>query len=240
MYQQCVKDKIPSWFSNSKYEDLQGLDVIKIWWLLIIRQEVYNVISLNFRNLESKLSSFFSEPLALDNTFLHKKFCEDYNFPKRPSILPTSTVDSLCLFNINEYINGDVTHCIKALGTDTGRFDSIYVDLSASLEKIESDFKNWLKAKKKEVGKKVDIPSQGFISEKKRLIDNRVFQYLDLQAWFKVKNQKITDNEMAEILFPEDYSKGAENIRKTVRPNALRSIEKSYISWLEYEIGNKK
>ena len=235
--------KTPEWFCESKYERLSEYSSSQFLQLLFIRQELENVFWLRFSRLSERLEAFFNDPLSENNVFLKKGFSLEEEPFNPAAVIPADIVD-IIHSNENRFcpivkLQNGVSHRLKVGTIQNDNLAPLLIDLNATDKKIESEFKAWLKATKKsrKTGTR-KVPSQGFEAEKIRIIEQKIFQFIDLKAWFKINNEKITDSEMARILFP--YTKDAEHIKKTVRPNAERFLKFDYMSWLEHEKGNKK
>lgn len=237
--------KTPDWFDNEKYLSLSEITLLNLLDMVGIRLELDNIARLQDLDVFQPYIRFFESPIQATTEF-------NYSFN---SINPSALAEGEFVFPDNFEVNG-MFPSIRLhsrysknirVGTlwgnsvgdiDNGSLKGLFVDISAPEPVLKKAFESWLRAAKKEFSQSVEkIPKQSFESEKKRIIEHKLLQYIDLKIWFTLNAIDFNDSDMAYILFP--YEKDSEHIRKTVRPNAEKLCSFYYRMWLEHQVGNK-
>lgn len=241
MYSDIVKEIVPGWFSESKYEALKDYGPKEFHELIVIRQAFKDPLSVvNFYGIQEEginpISQFFTDPISLEDPFYPNKGC--CNSVWQPNSVITTNLlyttfreqDGTChIVKINDESEDNV----RVGSLSSGDLAPILIDLSAPNKKIEQDFKKWLKQKRSSFAKQKNIPSQSFEEEKKRIIDQKVFQFIDLMTWFELYGESVTHNQMAEILFPNSFKIG-DDIKNTTISHSKRVFSWSYTNWLAH------
>lgn len=97
--------------------------------------------------------------------------------------------------------------------------DIIRVNLSDNDDILIESFKNWLADKRKSRHSR-RFSDTDFLKVKQY----KVIPYIDLILWSKITGNKITNKQLAELLFPNNYSMDAEEMRKKVKKYADRLL----------------
>ena len=123
---------------------------------------------------------------------------------------------------------------LQVLG-DTGRF-FIGVDLGASDEFLEEQFKSWLKKTRADANVRAIRRQFNKVHFKNWHFD-RLLAYLDLSFCCKVHNQRVTHEQMANWLFPDEVEMDpVDRVRRTISVNALKLVSVEYISALNTQL----
>lgn len=130
------------------------------------------------------------------------------------------------------------------ISTEYGRGDAVFDDYSVTIdlrnpdELILSDLKKLLPELRKEMG--VDSFDGVFKqSTAKKVLENRLFPYMDLKIWESLEDKKITNSVLAAAIFPEgsiDGSKGEYFIRTTVKSLFNRVSKPGFVESWRYRI----
>jgi hypothetical protein len=100
----------------------------------------------------------------------------------------------------------------------------VAINLSSTDEQIQKDFKHWLIHYRKEVechSKKKLFKQADFDS----WVKYGVIPYLDLIFISGLEGKKITQEQMADLIFPDEFGVGSGRIRETTKPKAERLIK---------------
>lgn len=101
----------------------------------------------------------------------------------------------------------------------------ISIDTNFSDEAILERFKEILSSYRKERKENGKIISE---SEIKSLIEYKVIPYIDLMLWGMIIGKKIRDQEIADVLFPDEYDiSRIDTVRQTVKKKALKLLSHS-------------
>ena len=116
----------------------------------------------------------------------------------------------------------------------------VVIDLSATDEQIMNDFSNWLEYFRKYI----DYPTQKKLitqSDFDQWIEYRVIPYLDLALIAKLEGKKITQNQIARLIFPDEYEVDiVERLRKVTKPIAQRLIKNEIQTTLSTQLVYEK
>ncbi|MCW9709821.1 DUF6387 family protein [Avibacterium sp. 21-586] len=101
----------------------------------------------------------------------------------------------------------------------------ISIDTHFSDEAIFKQFKEILSSYRKKRRENGKIISE---SEIKSLIEYKVIPYIDLMLWGMITGKKIRDQEIADVLFPDEYDiSRIDTVRQTVKKKALKLLSHS-------------
>lgn len=101
----------------------------------------------------------------------------------------------------------------------------ISIDTHFSDEAIFKQFKEILSSYRKKRRENGKIISE---SEIKSLIEYKVIPYIDLMLWGMITGKKIRDQEIADVLFPDEYDiSRIDTVRQTVKKRALKLLSPS-------------
>lgn len=118
---------------------------------------------------------------------------------------------------------------------DTGRF-FIGVDLGASDEFLVDQFKFWLKKTRVEA----DVKPIRCMFNDNHFGDwhrEHLLPYLDLTFCSEIYKEKLTQEEMAKLLFPfEEKRDSVARIRRTISTKALKLVSQEYVSALNTQM----
>lgn len=122
------------------------------------------------------------------------------------------------------------------------RFEEIthvVVDLTATDKQIIDDFKVWLSSYRKKIGyqaNKKPFTDKNF----KDWASSRVLPYIDLLLVCKADNLKITQKDLAELIFPDEFKADIEErIRRTTKPKAKWLMSDETIKALLAQLHNQ-
>ena len=106
----------------------------------------------------------------------------------------------------------------------------VEINLSATDEQIEIDFRDWLTKYRYEIGFQVPINKahKNLVSEKdfKKWIDFGVIPYLDLTIIPKIEGKEITQNTMAQLIFQDEFEVDTtDRLRQVTKKEAERLIK---------------
>ncbi|MDP1665511.1 MAG: DUF6387 family protein [Methylobacter sp.] len=101
----------------------------------------------------------------------------------------------------------------------------LVADLSATDEQIKNDFAKWLTHYRQEIG--YQSPKKLFTQKDfDHWVKHGVIPYLDLFIISKIEDKKITQNKMAQLIFPNDFEiEIAGRLRQVTKPTATWLIE---------------
>lgn len=120
---------------------------------------------------------------------------------------------------------------ITLLGHDPNN-TFIGINLDASDEKLASDFKAFLKSARKLKNAQQSKGSslkESFVKVFKKF---KILEYFDLKIWFALNNTPVTDYQLAQILYPNEWEKDITSI--------LRKSTKKYLNeYLGYTLHRK-
>lgn len=123
---------------------------------------------------------------------------------------------------------------LQALG-DTGRF-FIGVDLGASDEFLVDQFKFWLKKTRAEANVQA-IRCRFNENHFSNWHCDRLLPYLDLSFCCKAYKKKVTHEQIAELLFPnEEQRDSVARVRRTISVNALKLVSEEIVSALNTQL----
>lgn len=133
------------------------------------------------------------------------------------------------------------------------------INLSATDEQIKNDFNHWLinyrkqvglvnrldkgKSKKKEKEDVIKAPESKLIAQDDfdYWVKFGVIPYLDLMLIAKMEGKRITQNQLASLIFPNDYDVGTtDRLRDTTKPMAERLINQKTHKTLLAQLTTKK
>lgn len=112
----------------------------------------------------------------------------------------------------------------------------VIVDLSMTDKSILQGFKVWLRSKRSDSDEPVRLKTLFPLSKAalQSWSENRVLGYIDLQLMCECIGWRLTDDEIGEHLFPDEFKKDLSNkIRRTVRPIADAILTRKVINALE-------
>lgn len=127
--------------------------------------------------------------------------------------------------NIEKYFNYD-------------KFNTYYVsvDLVASDEQLKEDFSSWLEKTRKQIKKK---KKRRFVKQADfdQWVKHGVIPYLDLTFMAKLEGKKITQDQIGDLIFPNQLNVTvSERIRKVTKPLAEWLINDDIGDLLNYQI----
>ena len=106
----------------------------------------------------------------------------------------------------------------------------VFIDLSMSDEVLEMAFKQKLKElrQQEERGRTRRFSD----AEIRKMIDYRIFAFMDLYVYSLIVERKFTDVEMAAMIYPPSDNSpldfdAVDRIARTVRPKAMELLEKT-------------
>lgn len=236
--------KTPEWFRDEKYSGLSNLSASDFLEMISLRLELQNVARLNDDSVFNQFMPFFDKPLSSSQLLQYRLepfspkalFDGEFFYPSGGSFTAFPSVK--LAEKDAEQVRVGTLWGSKNNGSLNGSLKPLFVDISAPDQLLREAFDSWLKSVRKEFSQEIpNMPKQSFESERKRIVEQKLLQYIDLKIWFTLKRISFNDSEIAYILFP--YEKDSEHIRKTVRPNAEKLMSFYFRMWLEHQIGNK-
>lgn len=101
----------------------------------------------------------------------------------------------------------------------TGGLTFAFVDITASDERLIEEFKSWLKEARARAKMVEPKPHKFTSADLMKWHEKQVLPYIDLTNWAQLKDIKITQQEIGNVLFPNDYDISLDDrIRRTVKP----------------------
>lgn len=155
---------------------------------------------------------------AVNNIGLKEKVSEEFFSDPRKWLLSASPEESLQKIDF-------LTQSQPAI-----KRAQIVVDLTFSNSRLIKDFENILIEIRKEFeteGSKEKLKE----TDIEKIIRYRVISYLDLKIWELESEVSISNATMSELLFPEDYTRDSEFIRKTLIPFIQRMDHNYMREW---------
>ncbi|WP_348944145.1 DUF6387 family protein [Chitinibacter sp. FCG-7] len=100
------------------------------------------------------------------------------------------------------------------------------IDILAPDEIIIDGIKEWLKQVRKDFA--IAAPEKGSFGDKdmKKWREFRVLQYIDITLFAQLSNLELTQYQIGEILFHDELCPAPERVRKTVKPEADRMLDR--------------
>ncbi|CDH07330.1 putative Z3947 protein [Xenorhabdus bovienii str. oregonense] len=128
-------------------------------------------------------------------------------------------------YDMDEFFPSDLNITGSFYEQDINSPPYIHVDLYKNDDLIINDFTEWLKKKRKQenIGTKTEKISDNDLS---KLAENKVLPYIDLYLWKIISGQKITQYQMANLLFPNEYEVNiTDRLRLVTKPKAMALLE---------------
>jgi len=104
----------------------------------------------------------------------------------------------------------------------------LFVDLNAADDDLLKQFRTWLKEERADVESK-DRPRSVSGDRVRKWHQYMILPYLDLQIYQLIEQVRLTDDYLAELLFPH-LERTGEDIRKTIAPLAYRLLEQQFFT----------
>lgn len=102
----------------------------------------------------------------------------------------------------------------------------IDIDLRANDEKIIEDFQDWLNKKRTSQRQSKSDYKRVTDGDIKSFIEYKVLAYIDLFLWGKLSGAPLTQPQIGNLLFPEEYNINlTERVRRSVIPHANRLMK---------------
>jgi hypothetical protein len=119
-------------------------------------------------------------------------------------------------------------------GNEYTDFSWLKIDMSGSDSEIKSAFSSWLKKHRssyKQKSRRTHKLKTLSNSTLRKWHDARVLAYIDLVSWNFLKKQKVSSNNIGEILFPEpmNLANRAKMIDDTTKPYAIQLTASHFI-----------
>jgi hypothetical protein len=253
-----------TWFDLKNYEIFKTMSLLDWEYQLQWRYQCYEILYLiNSLSMvkDLKIKDFDEESGLLYLAFMAKKIKkgdlktrEDYN----PKYSLSSVIDLTCyeIWSIlqddritNETIDQwrdtfDKEIALQPLGIDNAINAKVSINLFATDKQIKKDFSDWLKKTRQ----LTNIKSQKKLFSQVDFdywIEYGVIQYLDLVLIAKIERKKITQPQLARLIFPNTVDIDidiTERLRKVTKKTAdlliMNKIHKSLFAQLA-QIGMK-
>jgi hypothetical protein len=259
-----AKEFDTSWFDLKNYEKLQKTSIVgwanllcdRYYWSLQVSTGM-DLFSANQKQVGDETLAHISEFVDCIKTGDFYSLIDETREEVRSSVYDLSMLDALELSKDRDMIRVQPDRCkeefseVATWSFDPWAYDlvaKVNVDLSATDEQIRKDFDDWLAGWR-------NHSDVSFLKIQKKLftqadfdywVEYGVIPYLDLVFVARVEGKKITQNQLARLIFPHEYDVDpVERIRKVTKPTAERLINNEVYRTLftqslsEKEIGIK-
>lgn len=199
-------------FDVTRYEGCAGLDAAGWLHSLCYRQLCQTTLLDPARPQSiSYVAHLFAEPLWPVESRVTPTYSTAHRFAYR------SVVDSA------EY----------SLMPDVRTYPHLIVNLGASDDQLKADFAAWLQTRREHSATRARFTPVDF----QRWHRHRALAYIDLTLFAGHQQMLLTDQILANHLFPDDPV--ADKVRKTVQPLAVELMSPTLIDALEWQTGAK-
>lgn len=133
----------------------------------------------------------------------------------------------------NKYSDDEIKSFNQFLDSPINDNGMFFIDFSQSDELLKMAFEKKIQEiREKEKQQGLRRTKRFSDAELNKLIEYRVFAYIDLYIWGKATDRKFTDIEMAAMIYPPTNNTplnfdAVDRIARTVRPKAIELLEKT-------------
>jgi hypothetical protein len=242
-----MKNKLDvSWFDLKKYDDQKDFNS-RSWMYALLKRRILR------RSIDKKVNSAGKDIAEIKENPLSNK-AEPLSNKAEPNDLSSSVRnalygDLLCASfwnpEINDIFTSQEMESQEILGKPVTFDDNflgsvnqiVSINLRASDEQLELDFKKWLDEKREVNNCKVQ--SKIFTSKDyKKWVKNMVLPYLDLTMVASFEGKELPQHLIADLLYPDVFDVATtEKVRKAVKPLAESLLKREVISAFTAQCG---